>query len=104
MSLSQEADPANQVALVIKYSPVNAGHVRDLGSIPGSGRSPGGAHGNPLQYSWLENSMDRGDWQATVHGATKSPEPLKTALTAHKQTSKNSGISLALIRPFTLNV
>ena len=39
----------------------------DAGSIPGSGRSPGGRHGNPLQYSWLENPMDREDWQTTVH-------------------------------------
>ena len=44
----------------------------DLGSIPGSGRSPGGGNGNPLQYSFLENPMDRGAWQATVHGITKS--------------------------------
>ena len=49
LTLSQEADPASQVALGVKYSPVNAGHVRDLGSVPGSGRSPGGGHGNPLQ-------------------------------------------------------
>ena len=89
---------------MVRNPPANAGDAGDMGSIPGSGRSPGGAHGNPLQYSYLENSMDRGDWQATVHGATKSPEALKTVLTAHKQTSKNSGISLALIRPFTLNV
>ena len=47
----------------------NAG---DLGSIPGSGRSPGGGHGNPLQSSYLENSMDRGAWWATVHGVPKS--------------------------------
>ena len=46
--------------------------VGDLGLIPGSGRSPGGGHGNPLQYSCLENSMGRGAWQATVHGVTKS--------------------------------
>ena len=44
----------------------------DLGSIPGSGRSPGEGNGNPLQYSGLENPMDRGAWQATVHGVTKS--------------------------------
>jgi len=52
------------VVLVVKNSPANAG---DLGSIPGSGRSPGGGHGNPLQYSYLENPKDRGAWQATVH-------------------------------------
>ena len=52
-----------------KESNCNAG---DLGSIPGLGRSPGGGHGNPLQYSCLENPMDRGAWQAAVHGVTKS--------------------------------
>ena len=54
---------------VVKNPPANAG---DAGSIPGSGRSPGGGNGNPLQCSCLENSMDRGAWQATVHGVTKS--------------------------------
>ena len=52
-----------------KESAYNAG---DLGSIPGLGRSPGEENGNPLQYSCLENAMDRGAWQATVHGVTKS--------------------------------
>ena len=50
-------------------SPCSAG---DPGSIPGLGRSPGGGHGNPLQYSCLENPMDRGAWRATVHGVAKS--------------------------------
>ena len=49
-----------QVVLVVKKLSANAGDVRDVGSIPGSGRSPGGAHGNPLQYSCLGNNMDRG--------------------------------------------
>ena len=49
-----------------------AGEARDRGSIPGSGRSPGGGHGNPLQYSCLENPMDRGAWQAIVYGVAKS--------------------------------
>ena len=49
----------------------DAGDVTDTGSIPGSERSPGGGHGSPLQYSCLENSMDRGAWQATVHGVAK---------------------------------
>ena len=52
-----------------KESAHNAG---DLGLIPGSGRSPGGGHGSPLLHSYLENSMDRGAWQFTVHGVTKS--------------------------------
>ena len=55
----------------------NAG---DLSSIPGSGRSPGGGHGNPLQYSYLENSMDRGAWWATVYGVTKSRTRLSDTL------------------------
>ena len=50
----------------------SACNVGNQDSIPGSGRSPGGGHGNPLQYSCLENSMDRGAWRATIHGVTKS--------------------------------
>ena len=60
------------MALLVKNPPASAGDVRDMVSIPGSGRSPGGGHGNPLQYSCLENPMDRGGWRATVHGAIKS--------------------------------
>ena len=57
---------------VVNSPPVNAGDTRDAGLVPGSGRSPGGGNGNPLQYFCLENSMDRGTWRATVHGVTKS--------------------------------
>ena len=67
----------SQVGLVVKNSPANAGDVRDMGSIPGSGRSPGGGHGSPLQYSCLENAMDRGAWRATVPGVTKRRTRLK---------------------------
>ena len=63
---------------VVKNPPANAG---DAGSIPGSGRAPGGGNGNLLQYSYLENSMDRGAWQATVHGVAKSQTRLSTAHT-----------------------
>ena len=56
------------MALVIKNPPINAGDIKDKNSIPGLGRSPGGEHGNSLQYSCLENAMDRGAWRATVHG------------------------------------
>ena len=63
---------ASQVALVVKNPPANAGDIRDVASVPGLGRSPGGGHGNPLQYSCLENSMDRGAWRATVHRVTES--------------------------------
>ena len=65
------------MALVVKNPPVNAGDIRDAGLIPGLGRSPGGGHGNPLQYSYVENSMDRGAWRATVHGVAKSWTQLK---------------------------
>ena len=68
---------ASQVMLVVKNLPANAGDVRDLGSIHGSGRSPGGGHGNPLQYSYLDNPMDRGAWQATIHRVTKTRTWLK---------------------------
>ena len=50
--------------------PANGREVRDMGSIPGLGRSPGGGHGDPLQYSYLENPIDRGAWQPTVHRVT----------------------------------
>ena len=57
---------------MVKNLSANAGDIRDMGSIPGSGRPPGGGHGNSIQYSCLENPMDRGAWQAIVHGVTKS--------------------------------
>ena len=67
----------SQVVLVVKNPPANAGDIRDAGWIPASGRSPGGRHGNPLQYSCLENPIDRGAWLATVHGTAKSQTQLK---------------------------
>ena len=66
------------VALVVKSLPANAGDTRDEGSIPGSKRSPGIGNGTPLQYFCLENSMSRGAWQSTVHGAAKSWAGLST--------------------------
>ena len=57
---------------VVKNLPANAGAAGDMGSNPGSERSPGGGNGNPLQYSCLENPMDRGAWRATVHGITRA--------------------------------
>ena len=60
------------MALAVKNLPANAGDRRNADLISESGRSPGGGHGNPLQYSCLENPMDRGAWQATVHGVAKS--------------------------------
>ena len=66
-----------QVVVVVKNSPANAKEVKDLGSIPGLGRSPGGGHGNTLQYSCLENPMERGAWWATIHRVTKNRTQLK---------------------------
>ena len=60
------------MALVIKNPPADAEDMRDSGSMSGSGRSPGGGNGNPVQYSCLENPMDRGAWWATVHGVPKN--------------------------------
>ena len=63
---------ASQVVLVVKNLPGSTGDIRDAGLIRGSGRPPGGEHGNPLQYSFLENPMDREAWQAAVHRAIQS--------------------------------
>ena len=63
---------ASQMAPVVKNLPANAGDIRDVGSIPESGRSPRGGNGNSLEYSCLENPMDRGSWRATAHGVAKS--------------------------------
>ena len=62
---------------MVKNLPANAGDTRNTGSIPGMGRSPRGGHGDPLQYSCLEDPMDRGAWQAIVHGVAKSWTCLK---------------------------
>ena len=62
------------MALVVKNLSANAGDARDVCSIPGSGRFPGGGNGKLLQYSCLEKSMDREAWQATVHGVTKESD------------------------------
>ena len=68
---------ASQVALVVKNPSANAGDVRDKSSVPGLGRSPGEGNGNPLQYSCVENPMDRGAWRATVHRVRQSWARLK---------------------------
>ena len=66
---------------MVKNPPVNAGDVRDSGLIPGLGRSPGGRHGNQLQYACLESLKDREDWKAIVHRIAKSRIPLKSLST-----------------------
>ena len=88
-----ELNRASPVVLVVKNLPTNAGDIRDLGSIPGSGTSPGGEHGNPLQYSCLENPMDRGTWQPAVHSVAKSQTWLKQ-LSTHTPTIRVGGLSV----------
>ena len=70
--LSPIIEWASHVVLVVKNPPANAGDIRDACLISALGRSPGGGHSNPLQYSCLENPMDRGPWWSTVHGVAKS--------------------------------
>ena len=79
--------------LKVKNSPASAEDLRDMGSIPGLGRSPGGGQGSPLQYLCLENPIDRGVWWATVHGIAKSQTQLKQ-LSSH---TRNNLESLAKI-------
>ena len=68
---------ASQAALVVKNPPASTGGMRDMGLIPGSGRSPEGGHDDPLQGSCLENPLDRGAWRATVYRVAKSRTGLK---------------------------
>ena len=73
----------SHVGLVVKNLPANAGDIRDEGSIPRAGRPPGRGHGTPLQYSCLENPMDRGAWQATSHRVSMNRKRLKRLSTLH---------------------
>ena len=70
--LGSEIIPGFPGGAVVKNLPANVGDTRDVGLIPGSGRSPGEGNGNPLQYSCLENSMDTGAWGPTIYGVTKN--------------------------------
>ena len=81
----QQVIRAPQAETGMKNSPANAGDIRNMGLVPGLGRSPGTGNDNPLQYSHLENPMDRGAWQAIVQRVPKSQIPLKQ-LSMHQQT------------------
>ena len=78
---------ASQIALAVKNLPAKAGDTRVAGFIPGLGGSPGGGHGKPLQYSCLENPMNRGAWQVTVHWVAKSWTKMKLPSTHVSQSS-----------------
>ena len=74
------------MVLMVKNPPANIGDIRDASSVLGLGRSPGGGHSNPLQYSCLENPMDRGAWWATDHRIAQSRTQLKRRSTAQHNT------------------
>ena len=76
-TLSPSNNQASKMVLVVKNPPASGGDIRDTGLIPGWGKSPGGGNGHPLQYSCLENPMDRGAWQTTVHRMAKGHTRLK---------------------------
>ena len=78
-------EQASHLKLMIKNPPASVGDTRYADSVAGLGRSPGGGNGNPLQYSFLENPMDRGAWQAVVHGVTKNWTRLSTAQHSTKE-------------------
>ena len=88
--IEKENRKSNEYQWKIKY------YLGDLGSIPGLGISPGGRHGNPLQYSYLENFMDRRAWQATVHGIAKSRTRLKRLSMQAPSKGQSWGLSLHL--------
>ena len=77
IAIHQHTPGASLVALVVKNSRASAGDTKDMGSVPGPGRSPGGGHGNSLQYSCLEDPTGRGSWQATARRVVKSQTRLK---------------------------
>ena len=93
-------DTKTQVALEVKNVPDNGGDVRDPGSIPGLGRSPGEGNGNLFQHSCLGNPADRGAWWATVHGVTKS----RTRLSTHMVWGDTKGPGFWKVFPVRLSV
>ena len=88
---SSKANRASQVMQLLKNLPASAGDARDVGSIPGSGRFPRGGNGNPLEYSCLENPMDRGARQATVHRVANSTQAVTRRLAEPPKTGNERG-------------
>ena len=83
-----------------KESACSTGHAGEVGSFPRTGRSPGGGHGNLLQYSCLENLLDRGAWRATVHGVAKSWTRLRVSTNTHTNTNKQLSLGRQLLSGF----
>ena len=83
---------------MVRNLPTSAGDIRDAGLIPGSGRSPGRRHGNPLQYSFLENPMDRGAWWATMHRIPKTQTQLMRLSMRVLHTSEKPGRAMDALR------
>ena len=90
------------MVLVVKNLPANVGDIKDIGSVPGLGRSPGGGHGNLLQHSCLENPMDRRAWQATVHRISENLTRPKWLCTHTFIGSQTNGIKLFNILCYVL--
>ena len=91
----------SQVVLVVKILSVNAGDIRDTSSVPGFGRSPGGGHGNPLQYSCLENPIDRGAWGCYSPWGHKESDTTEHACTP---SMVSSGKGLLIVKLQTLHI
>ena len=87
----------SQVVLAVKNPPTTVGDIRDPGSIPGSGRSPGVGQGNPLEYSCLKNPMDRAAWRALVHRVTQSQTRLKRLSTHGRTRLVRKGLCCAVL-------
>ena len=93
----------SQGALLVENPPASAGHMRDAGLIPGSRRSPGGGHGNPLQYSCLESPMDRGAWRAAVHKVAKSRTWLESHMTETTERARSMVVNCTVSSDWILN-
>ena len=91
-------DRVSQVALVVKDTPANSGDIREAASIPGLRRSPGGRHGNPLQYSCLENPMDREAWWTMVYRVAKNWTQLSMSMCEHTGTTHISQDKFSILR------
>ena len=89
---------------MVKNLPANAGDIRDGGSVPGSGRSPGGGHGNPLQYSCLENLTDRGAWWAAVYGVAQSRTRLKRLSSSSSSLLRRASQVVLVVKDPPINV